>query len=129
MGVLSGLLRLYLPPCGIATTQVLQQISTHPHCAAPYSTVHQHTPEAVVGSDIDLPNMDKIRNILFSGDTGDTGDVGDNDVGAEGFDEEDVEECHGLNRLTCVMTQLGLACQGLSAFLPCCETHTCNYPT
>ncbi|KAF6221946.1 hypothetical protein HO133_001914 [Letharia lupina] len=71
---------------------VLQQISTHPHDAAPYSTVHQHTPEAVVGSDIDLPNMDKIRNILFSGDTGDTGDVGDNNVGAEGFDEEDVEE-------------------------------------
>lgn len=54
--------------------------------------MHQHTPEAVVGSDIDLPNMDKIRNIIFSGDTGDTGDVGVNDVGAEGFDEGDVEE-------------------------------------
>ena len=41
-------------------------------------------------------------------------------------------KCHGSNDLTdltCVMAQLGLACQGLSAFLPCCKTHTCNNPT
>ena len=39
--------------------------------------------------------MDKIRNILFNGNTGETGeagDVGDSNMGLEGFNDDDVEE-------------------------------------